>query len=83
MIDYNDVPRSRHQLALLVKKASDGVRPSGREVSETELRAHIAQVLRDIPDATKRGELEYAYWILGFKVSQNRWFRAWDLIAGG
>jgi hypothetical protein len=82
MIDYNDTARSRHELALLVKKASGAVRPAGREVSEIELRAHIAQVQRDLPEATKRGELEYAYWVLGFKVGQDRWFRAWDLIAG-
>jgi hypothetical protein len=81
VIDYNDVARSRHELGLLVRKASDAVRPEGREVSEIELVAHIAQVQRDLPEATRRGELEYAYWILGFKVSQNRWFRAWDRIA--
>ena len=81
--DYRD-PKARHRFANAVHRAARDAgepRGPGRKLTDIELLAHIAEVQRDMPDATKRGELEYAWWVLGIEVSQDVWFRAWDRIA--
>lgn len=67
---------ARHLEAIARRKA-EGKRGAGTKISAEELTAYVAKVRAEQPDATERGELEYAYWIERLAVNDKSWAAAW------
>lgn len=67
----------RGQQAIAVRKANNNKRGRGTKVSDDALNAHIAHVQATHPESSLSDELEYAYWVLGWAFSADRFKASW------